>query len=182
MKTAEQLYIDLKAQIAEGCWDDVTVCEDGTTRVDFLYGSWWKLKYILDDVNRRAYEIIDSARRFEFVSENDIDWATLQNIPESAMEKAKTFSAVYPFNIGRFENGVAEVSWQLIPDGYYYMDDDGYGMTDDEEITLYGFVDREMNVITKFQYIGKDWSRLKEIRNRTYARLHTLDKSGCASE
>ena len=29
-------------------------------------------------------------------------------------------------------------------------------MTSDEEITVYGFIDSEMNVLVKFQYIDED--------------------------
>ena len=34
------------------------------------------------------------------------------------------------------------------------------GMTDDEEITVCGFIDADMNVLVKFQYIGDDMQRL----------------------
>ncbi len=44
------------------------------------------------------------------------------------------------------------------------MDDDGFGMTSDVEITVYGFIDSEMNVLVKFQYIDNDWNRLDEMR------------------
>lgn len=37
-------------------------------------------------------------------------------------------------------------------------------MTDDEETSVYGFIDAEMNVLVKFQYIDRDWNRLKEMR------------------
>ena len=43
------------------------------------------------------------------------------------------------------------VSWQLNPDGKYYMDDDGFGMTSDREINIYGFIDRQGKVLVKFQ-------------------------------
>ena len=58
---------------------------------------------------------------------------------------------------------MAQVDWQLNPDGRYYQDDDGYGMTDDEEIDIYGFIDRKGNVLSKFRYIRKD-DELKEMR------------------
>ena len=74
-------------------------------------------------------------------------------------------SALFPTFVSCFQNGVAKVSWQLNPDGRYYRDDDGYGMTDDEETTVYGFIDTEMNVLVKFQYIGDDGERLKEMRH-----------------
>lgn len=50
----------------------------------------------------------------------------------------------------QYKNGVAEVEWQLNPDGMYYRDEDGFGMTDDEEIKLYGAIDRKGKVVKKF--------------------------------
>ena len=38
------------------------------------------------------------------------------------------------------------------------MDDDGYGMTDDEEITIYGFIDQQ----GKAMHIAKFNAMLKE--------------------
>lgn len=32
--------------------------------------------------------------------------------------------------------------WEIQPDGMYWMDEDGYGMTGDEEIRLYALIDR----------------------------------------
>jgi hypothetical protein len=56
------------------------------------------------------------------------------------------------------------VQWQLNPDGRYYMDDDGFGMTDDEEINIYGIIDTEGRVVVKFQTINnyKDLEKLRK--------------------
>ena len=53
-------------------------------------------------------------------------------------------------DIYEYKDGVAEVRWQLNPDGMYYRDEDGFGMTDDEEINLYGAIDRKGKVVKKF--------------------------------
>lgn len=95
---------------------------------------------------------------------DDIDWKSLESLPDYMIERARRLSALFPTFVLRFQNGVAEVHWQLNPDGRYYRDDDGYGMTDDEETTVYGFIDAEMNVLEKFQYIGNDRERLKKMR------------------
>ena len=50
---------------------------------------------------------------------------------------------------------MAEVSWQLNPDGQYYMDDDGYGITGDEEVEIYGFIDQNAKVVVKFRDIDE---------------------------
>lgn len=85
------------------------------------------------------------------------------------------------FNVGQtylslwrprdFKNGVAEVSWQLNPDGMYYMDEDGFGMTDDEEVEIYGFINRQGKVLVKFQNINKDWGRLKSMRKEAERKI-----------
>lgn len=82
-----------------------------------------------------------------------------------------SLSAQFPTFVRGFHNGIAEVAWQLNPDGRYYMDDDGFGMTDDEEITVYGFIDAKMNVLVKFQYIGDDYERLTEMRREAEEKL-----------
>lgn len=46
----------------------------------------------------------------------------------------------------------------------YFMDEEGFGMSDDVEESLYGFVDRNGYVIFPFTYIGQDWERLKSMR------------------
>ena len=40
--------------------------------------------------------------------------------------------------------------WEVNPDGMYYRDEDGFGMTDDDEINLEGAIDRKGNVVKKF--------------------------------
>lgn len=37
--------------------------------------------------------------------------------------------------------------WEVNPDGMYYRDEDGFGMTDDDEINLEGAIDRKGNVV-----------------------------------
>lgn len=105
-----------------------------------------------------------SGEKFATVTENDIDWDSLKGLPEEALDRAHRLSAHFPTRIRNFKNGVAQVSWQLNPDGMYYMDEDGYGMTDDEEIEIYGFIDRKGKVVVKFQHINEDWNLLKAMR------------------
>ena len=47
------------------------------------------------------------------------------------------------------------------------MYDDGFGMTDDEEIALWGKIDREGNVVEKFKYskdVRVDWCACAVLR------------------
>ena len=56
------------------------------------------------------------------------------------------------------------MSWQLNHDGRYYMDEDGFGMTDDEEIEIYGFIDQNAKVVVKFRNINEHYSELDKMR------------------
>lgn len=90
-------------------------------------------------------------------------WKTLRGFSAKAWERARAFSAHFPTKIGSFENGVALVSWQLNPDGRYYMDDDGYGITNDDEMEIYGFINKDCDVVQKFRAI-KNINELKVMR------------------
>ncbi len=142
-----------KEDLGEGMW-----------RVDGTFGSWWKMRYLVDEVSKKAYEIMDENMYFVQFGEEDVNWESLNKLPEEAVERARAMFAMFPSFVGRFENGVAQVSWQLNPDGRYYMDEDGFGMSDDEEIEIYGFVDRQLRVLVPFEHIDEDWNRLREMR------------------
>ncbi len=162
---AERQYNLLSINVPQGQWERSDLGEGMTIMKQCICG-WWKPRYLIDEKNKRAYEIMDENERFMNFSHDDIDWDSLDGLPEKAMFRARILSAHYPSFIRKFENGVAEVSWQLIPDGFYFRDSDGFGMTDDEEITVYGFIDREMNVLVKFRYISDDWNLLKTLREQ----------------
>ena len=47
----------------------------------------------------------------------------------------------YRTDFEQHEDGKIIMIWQIQPDGMYWRDEDGYGMTPDEEIRLYSFID-----------------------------------------
>ena len=161
----EKLYMVLSAMDFTRNGYRVSELGGGMSVIEQVIWGWWKQRYLIDNKNCRAYEIMDGNMDFVNFTTDDIDWDSIKQLPENAKMRAREMSAQFPTFIREFRKGVAEVSWQLNPDGRYYMDDDGFGMTsDDEEITVYGFIDSEMNVLVKFQYIDKDWKRLDKMR------------------
>ena len=137
---------------------------EGFSVIEQSIWGWWKQRYLINSNRCLAYEIMDGNMYFVNFTTEDIDWESIKQLPEKAKESATALSAQFPTFVREFIDGIAKVSWQLTPDGRYYMDDDGFGMTSDEEITVYGFIDAEMNVLVKFQYIGKNYERLTEMR------------------
>lgn len=124
---------------------------------------WYKPRFVLNHNKQTAFEFIDEGATLLTVTEDDIDWVSLKKLPENAIDVAQRLSFHFPSFIKAYKNGVAIVEWQLNPDGRYYMDDDGFGMTDDEEINIYGVIDTEGKVVVKFQTV-KDYKDIEKLR------------------
>lgn len=133
---------------------------------------WWKPRFLLNLNTMRTYEFMDADQRLLTVTQDDIDWDSLKGLSEVVIGRAKMLSFSFPSFIRSFKNGVAEVTWQLNPDGYYYMDEDGFGMTPDEEINIYGFIDQSAKVVVKFRQINND-KELAEMRKQAEKAVRT---------
>ena len=64
---------------------------------------------------------------------------------EHVIKENRFASFIYPFVDDR-----AVFSWTVQPDGRYWADEDGYGMTDDNQVTLYALFNKEGRFITLF--------------------------------
>ena len=151
--TEEKLYELLQTDTYKS---DLYKTEDLGEGMAVLYqsiGGWYKPRFLLNNINKIALEFMDCNQCLVTVTNEDIDWTSLKKLPEEAINRAKCLSFQFPSFIRGFKNGVARVDWQLNPDGQYYMDDDGYGMTADEEIEIYGFIDTKGNVLVKFKAV-----------------------------
>ena len=115
-----------------------------------VIGRYWKPRYLMDKEARCAYEFMSIDEVLQIVTDEDIDWDSMKGLPQAAFDRAKAHSFHFPGHVYQYKNGVAEVEWQLNPDGMYYRDEEGFGMTDDEEINLYGAIDRKGKVVKKF--------------------------------
>lgn len=163
---AQSLYLKLiDADLSQRPWGTEDLGEDMTLVKQLIFG-WWKIRFVMDHRNKTAFQFTDVYMRLAFATTDDIDWESLDGIDEVAYERAKDLEANFPTWIRSYKNGVAEVSWQINPDGRYYIDDDGFGMTDDEQIEIYGYIDRNGKVLVKFKHIHKDWNLLRRMRQK----------------
>lgn len=143
-------------------WDDLN---EGMESVSFSVLGWWKQRYLLDHNIKVAYEIMSETLCWSHFRKSDIAWLSLDGLSEEAVCRAKSLKANFPSIIREFKNGVAEISWQLIPNECYYMDEDGFGMTDSTETTIYAMIDRQLNVLERFRFIDEDYTQLEKMRN-----------------
>lgn len=125
---------------------------EGMEVVDQVIWGWWKPRFLLNHNLKTAYEWMWANQQLAIVDQEHIDWESMKKLPDEAWPKLRAYSFSYPSFIRWYSNGIAEVQWQLIPDGRYWMDDDGFGMTSEVELNIYGFIDQEANIISKFHY------------------------------
>ncbi len=160
---AEKLYKELNtAKYQNRPFETEDLGEDMSIVNEAIW-EYWKPRYLMDHRAKCAYEFMNRNQCLVTVMLDDIDWDSLANIDKDAFRRAKELDFHFPSFILKYQNDVAQVRWQLNPDGMYYMDEDGYGMTDDVEVNIYGFIDRKGKVLSKFRYIRKD-EELKEMR------------------
>ena len=150
MPEDEKLYEKLSSSVYKDRPYKQRDLGEGMTLVNQVIGEYWKPRYLMDNEAKCAYEFMSGSELLQIVSDEDIDWDSLKGIPQNALDRAKAHSFHFPGHIYQYKKGVAEVEWQLNPDGMYYCDEDGFGMTDDEEINLYGAIDRKGKVVKKF--------------------------------
>ena len=168
MSIDEKLYLLLNTEkYQDGLYKTCRHGEDMAVVYQVIWG-WWKPRFVLNYSNKTAFEFMDSNECLVTVTTDDIDFDSLKKLPEDVVDVAQCLSFHFPSFIRGFYNGVAQVDWQLNPDGRYYMDDDGFGMTNDVEIEIYGFIDKEGKVLVKFRAI-KDNSELESMRKEAEA-------------
>ena len=84
-------------------------------------------------------------------------FCTIDDIDEAALARIRsewpTWNLEAEFRLWVFKdkNGLYRVEWTVQPDGQYYADEDGYGMTDDDEIIIHGYIDAQARVVGKFK-------------------------------
>lgn len=98
--------------------------------------------------DKRLITLVEHGK-VKFLTEADIEPSALRLIKQECPYFA--FEARYRFWVFPFTGSMAAVEWTVSPDGSYYADSDGFGMTDDEEITLHGFIDTDGRPIGKFR-------------------------------
>ena len=125
---------------------------EGMAVLERLVIDYWKPRYLLDIRAHKAYEVMSADLKLLIVRDEDIDWDSLKSLSPDLMAKVRSRDAFFPTMIRGFRGGKAELEWQINPDGRYYMDDDGFGMTDDEQVALYGTIDRTGRVVEKMHY------------------------------
>lgn len=142
--------------------------------VEQVINDYWRQRFLVNHKEKTAYELMDSSLTLQFIKEKDVDWKGVGALENN--QNAYSYSAYYQrFAVEQFKDGVALVEWTLYPDGRYFMDEDGFGMEDNDESVLYGFIDTHANVVVPFQ--AKSWEELEKQRPEAVRRAKEIAKS-----
>jgi hypothetical protein len=160
--TPHELYVELKkAHYDNRPYHRIIGMGDNMEIVEQVINGYWRERFLLNNAEKSAYELMNGSLILKFLSEKDVDWESVRTLENN--RNAYSFSAYYQrFAVEKYEDGVALVEWTLYPDGRYFMDEDGYGMEDNDESVLYGFIDTHANVVIPFQ--AKSWKELEKQR------------------
>lgn len=160
--TAKELYIEsLKPKYDERPYSRMKNWGEKMEIVEEVIDGYWRERFLVNHSTKEAYELMTPGLTLTFISKDDVDWEGVESLENNG--NAYRFSAYYQrFAVDKFKNGVAMVTWTLYPDGRYFMDEDGYGMEDNDESVLYGFIDTHAQVVVPFQ--AKSWKELEKQR------------------
>lgn len=170
----EELYTELqKPEYGERPYHRMTDWGQCMEIVEEVIYDYWRQRFLVNHETKEAYELMDRSLKLTFISRKDVDWDGVETLDNN--RNAYRYSAYYQrFAVGTFDKGVAMVTWTLYPDGRYFMDEDGYGMEDNDESVLYGFIDRHARVVIPFQ--AKSWEDLEKQRPEAERRAKYPDK------
>lgn len=140
--------------------------------VSEVISGYWRMRFLVNHLLKEAFVLMQRDLTLPFISQEDVDWVDVESLDNNS--KAYAFSAYYQrFSVGTFRNGVACVEWTLYPDGRYFMDEDGFGMEDNDESVLYGFIDKKARVVVPFQ--AKDWKEMDALRPEAEMKAFELE-------
>lgn len=171
---AKELYIELQKSVYDQRpYHRMKDWGEGMEIVEEVISDYWRERFLVDHNAKEAHQLMNSCLTLTFLTKEDVDWEGVETLENNT--NAYSFSAYYQrFAVEQFKNGVALVEWTLYPDGRYFIDEDGYGMEDNEESVLYGFINKKARVVVPFQ--AKSWEELEKQRPEAEIRAKKLNQ------
>lgn len=153
MKDSKQLYKELSKDFETEKYYTFAKRGEGMLQTRENNG---KRIFLVNTEKKEAWELVGETGAFSLWNASAVELSSVFGLTELAQRNAMSVKVPYYFGIEDYENGITLVMWTLQPDGRYYADSDGYGMTNDEEINLYAYIDKEGYILVPFQPMDKE--------------------------
>ena len=108
--------------------------------------------YLVNKVTGKARKITEPGFIYGF-SDDEIDFATLDKLPHSHNAHSRRVAYAQVNRWTNCKNGLIALYWMLYPDGQYFADGDGFGMEDNDELSVYCIMDDNLNVLRPFTVV-----------------------------
>lgn len=109
---------------------------------------------LVNTISGESFELIDEEGNLTHFSKDDIDIYRVIKLENT--ENARMLRALYNFHVDDYLNGVCLLSWTLYPDGRFFEDEDGFGGENNNETTVYAFMDTHGKVVIPFRDMNKE--------------------------
>ena len=120
--------------------------------------------YIVNTGTNKIKKLVDENSKVVGFTKEDIDYKSLDGIEHTG--DAYRMEVDYA-GMGRYSDfcdGICAIYWMLYPDGMYFADEDGFGMEDNDEVTVYCVLDDNLKVVRSLAPID-DVPKLLSKRN-----------------
>ena len=113
---------------------------------------------VANEEEKRAWMLVYPDGRITGFNAGDFD---MESIKTTGCEHiVERMTVDYMFDVEKFKDGKAVVTWMLRPEGSYYADEGGFGRTDDGEVCIYAVIDTHCQVVKKFQASEDDLTNM----------------------
>lgn len=114
------------------------------------------------------------------VDDKDIDYDAISSSFRDSLNIAKAKELRWE-RLNRwdgFKKGLCALKWTLCPDGMFFMDEDGFGMENNNEEAVYAIVNMDLEIVVPFQPIRNVDAYLRSLRKHGLIKFSEKVKNG----
>lgn len=111
-------------------------------------------KVLINLHTKEEFELVGNSGNLIHITKEDIDFERVNKLENA--HNAERLMAFYYFAVEPFSSGVGMIAWTLYPDGRYFEDEDGFGGRNNDETTVYAFIDTHGKILIPFRDMEKN--------------------------
>lgn len=119
-------------------------------------------EYLVNQATGKVRKIVERRKLVGF-PDDEIDFEAIDKLEHSHNAHTRDIDYADINCWANCKNGLIALSWMLYPDGRYFADEDGFGMEDNDEVTVYCVMNEDLEVIRPFAPVENVPRLLKQL-------------------